>query len=99
MKLREADEIKVGDCFFNVRRNAMLRIKHISGEDARYVSWRPDGTRGSQIGRVKLKNLTRLPYFRAAAIQVYSIDYSLNWSFGLIPECADRKPQEAGYLG
>ena len=69
MILRGPEEIKVGDCFFNSRTLGMLRVRAVHGEWADYLSWRPDGTRASNKGKVKVKNLTLLPYFRVKTVK------------------------------
>jgi hypothetical protein len=69
-----------------VKRNSLLRVRQIHGENAQYISWRPDGTRGSQIGRVKVKSLTLLPYFKAQAVHVYTAGGS--FGFGLTEEAS-----------
>jgi len=78
--------IKAGDCFFNLRKFSCLRIKrvyeaHISGIGyppegckawyADAVTWRPDGSKGSNIVKVRLDSLTKLPYSRIQATRVY----------------------------
>ncbi len=84
MILRGPEEIKVGDCFFNSRTLGMLRVRAVHGEWADYLSWRPDGTRASNKGKVKVKNLTLLPYFRVKTVNVYTDNGS--FGFGLTPE-------------
>jgi hypothetical protein len=97
MKLRESVKIKPGDVFFNVIRMSLLKVRAVGPEWAQYISWRPDGVRGSQIGKVRVTALTKTPYFKAQAVHVYTAGGS--FGFGLTAENADRKPQEAGYLG
>lgn len=84
MILRGPEEIKKGDIFYNVKRSSMLRVVSVHGEWADYLSWRPDGTRGSNRGKVKIKSLTLLPYFRAESVHVYTKGGS--FGFGLTPE-------------
>jgi hypothetical protein len=84
MKLRDADQVKVGDVFINCLRFNMLRVRAISGDDVRYLSWRPDGTRISQVGRMKLASLTKLPYIKAQTVTVYAAGQ--RFGFGLTPE-------------
>jgi hypothetical protein len=84
MILRGPEEIKVGDVFYNVQRSSMLRVRAVHGEWADYLSWRPDGTRASNKGKVKVKNLTLLPYFRVKTVNVYTDNGS--FGFGLSPE-------------
>jgi hypothetical protein len=76
--------VKVGDCFFNSRTLGMLRVRAVHGEWADYLSWRPDGTRASNKGKVKVKNLTLLPYFRAESVTVCAAGQQ--FGFGLTPE-------------
>lgn len=74
MTLRPYESIKPGDVFLNLKRFSMLRVKRVdpAGVWADYVSWRPDGTRGSNLGKVRLKALTMLPYLKCDEVRVYA---------------------------
>ena len=73
--------IKPGDCFLNVRTLSCLRVRRVSGEHADYMSWRPDGSRQTVLGRVKLASLRLLPYWRMEAVRVFAGGQSFEWAF------------------
>ena len=65
-------EIKPGDCFFNLKRFSCLRVKRVGNGYADAVTWRPDGSKGSNIVKVRLESLTKLHYWRMEAVRVYA---------------------------
>lgn len=89
--------IKPGDCFYNVRRFSCLRVKrvyqaHVQGVGcppeghkvwyADAITWRPDGTKGSNLVKVRLDSLTKLPYWRMEAVRVYAGGQAFEFELG-----------------
>lgn len=84
--MSENIEIRPGDCFFNVARFSCLRVIHNHGEWCDAMTWRPNGIRGSNIVKVRTKNLLLTPYWRMEAIRVYAGGKSFEF------ELVDAKP-------
>ena len=80
------NEIKPGDCFFNVARFSCLRVKSVGDKWADAMTWRPNGTRGSNIVKVRLDSLTKLPYWRMEAVRVYAGGKSFEFELTDTPE-------------
>ena len=79
--------IRPGDCFFNLKRFSCLRVKrvyecHVQGVGcppgghkvwyAEAMTWRPDGSKGSNLVKVRLDSLTKMPYWPMEAVRVYA---------------------------
>jgi hypothetical protein len=94
-------EIKPGDCFFNVARFSCLRVKrvyeaHVQGVGcppeghkvwyADAMTWRPDGSKGSNLVKVRLDSLTKTPYWRMEAVRVYAGGKSFEFELTDKPE-------------
>lgn len=75
-------DIKPGDCFFNVARFSCLRVIHNHGEWCDALTWRPNGTRGSNRVKVHTKNLLLTPYWRMEATRVYAGGQSFEFEVG-----------------
>lgn len=97
-----AAQIKPGDCFFNVKRFSCLRVKrayecHVQGVGcpkgghkiwyADAMTWRPDGSKGSNLVKVRLDSLTKLPYWRMEAVRVYAGGMSFEFELEPAPIC------------
>jgi len=74
--------IKPGDCFFNVKRFSCLRVKRVGDKWADAITWRPDGSKGSNIVKVRLDSLTKVPYWRMVATRVYTEHSSFEFEVG-----------------
>lgn len=104
-------DIKPGDCFFNVKRFSCLRVKrvyecHVQGVGcppgghkvwyAEAITWRPDGSKGSNLVKIRLDSLTKTPYWRMVATRVYtehsSFEFELTEPAPICPQI--QSPEE-----
>lgn len=79
--------IRPGDCFFNLKRFSCLRVKRVyecrvqgvgcppGGHKVWYadaITWRPDGSKGSNLIKVRLDSLTKTPYQPMHQVLIYA---------------------------
>lgn len=64
--------VSQGDCFFNLKRFSCLRVIHVRNDRCDAITWRPDGSRGSNRVTIRTENLFKSPYLPMDAVRVYA---------------------------